>query len=219
MKSYKTLNENDTILIKDLFDLEEALINKNGVEGYKYTVNERKEYSPVTSSSCTPHVIVLYLNRSDDKEFILIYLPKVDLFSIYQQIPGVDLGNRQDLLNQDLYCFFNQPEDENNFTAKDLTICEYPNFSFTHNDLEVKVSYNASEYLSLINNKTKDLTSFYWFDDKTENCNERFKQFIIIEEGGFDKETYELNPDGGLMRMLVGRDINITDLEIFDDGK
>lgn len=217
MKSYKTLNENDTILIKDLFDLEEALTNKNGVDGYKYTVTERKEYKDTTLGVL--HVIVLYLNRSDDKEFILIYLPKVDLFSIYQQIPGVDLGNRQDLLSQDLYCFFNQPEDENNFTPKDLTICEYPNFSFTHNELEVKVSYNASEYLSLINNKTEDLTSFYWFDDKTENCNERFKQFIIIEEGGVDKETYEINPDGGLMRMLVGRDINPSDIEIFDDGK
>ncbi len=67
MISYKTLNKNDTIYVKDFFDMEEALhLGHGGVEGYKYTVTERKDYSPPTSSSRTNHcVIAFYLNRSD----------------------------------------------------------------------------------------------------------------------------------------------------------
>ena len=221
MISYKTLNQNDTIYVKDFFDMEEALhLGHGGVEGYKYTVTERKGYSPATSSSRTNHcVIAFYLNRSDDKEYVLLYIPSLDLFTLYQQVPGIDLGNRQDLLNQELYCFFNSPKDDDNFVPKDLEICEYPNFSFTYNDKEIQVSYNSTKYEIAFNSNTNDLTTFYYFEDKTENCNEKFKQFVIIEEGGIDHETHDINPEGGLVRMLIGRDINQSDIEIFDDGK
>jgi hypothetical protein len=219
MISYKTLNKNDTILIKDIFDLEEALANKQGVEGYKYTVIDREDYSHITSSSRTDkHIITFYLNRSDDIEYILLYIPSLDLFTLYQQVPGINLGNRQDLLNQELYCFFNTPVDDDNFVPRDLDICEYPNFSFTYNK-EIQVNYNSTKYETTVKSNSNDLTTFYYFEDKTENCNEKFKQFVIIEEGGIDHETLDINPEGGLMRLLVGRDINQSDIEIFDDGK
>ena len=207
-------------MIKDIFDLEEALANKQGVEGYKYTITDREDYSHITSSSRTDkYIITFYLNRSDDTEYILLYIPSLDLFTLYQQVPGIDLGNRQDLLNQELYCFFNTPVDDDNFVPRDLDICEYPNFSFIYNNKEIQVNYNSTKYETTVNSNSNDLTTFYYFEDKTENCNEKFKQFVIIEEGGIDHETLDINPEGGLMRLLVGRDINQSDIEIFDDGK
>lgn len=212
------VNINDTLFINDSVDIMESITNDNGPDGYKYSVE--KDEIHLKDINTSNNVNLLKLTRSDGKYFLLNISEKFkDTFvTLYREISEYDYQCRSHLLEQHLYCLFDEPEDRNNFQPCDLNYSKsFTLYCFNRENRDiVDKEYPASHYTTeYFRNKKDDIfTAIHTYNIAN---NEPDAYLMILEEGGIDKETGNKDPDGGFVRLFVGRDVEINYIKTFCD--
>ena len=200
-------NETDTIFIKDEQEILESMDNGHGTDGYKYTVKTVSRFKGINTNR---KFHILDIIRSDGKERIIVIDSDIasDLISVCDFDPSIPRNkNRKELIDNKFFHIFEQPADENNFIPSDL---EYSSEIFTSDECKWNIMFGC-----FLEGSSDLFVQLYCYGVNMDS--EKNEVGYIIEMGGVDRNTGDKNPDGGLVLMYKGRDVEIREIEIFQD--
>ena len=137
---------------------------------------------------------------------------------VYFEADGFQSGNRENLLQQELYWVFAEPRDANNYRVLDLQFAPHLYFNVDVNGEEKEVEFAKMGNLEFHGNATADPpianASFTESNRMVGTVAEYQTMLPVPNPKVVFFEAGVPNEQGGLIRMLQGSDIPVGDIEV-----
>ena len=137
---------------------------------------------------------------------------------VYFEADGFTPGNREDLLNQELYWVFAEPPDTSNYKLLDLEFAPQLNFNVDVNGNAREAEFAKTGNLEFHGKATADPSpSDVSFADSSSMLGTVAEYLTAMRVPNPKVIFFEVgapNPKGGLIRMIQGADIGLGDIEV-----
>ncbi len=118
---WRSINPGDSVVLTDEQSIQESLRRGEGADGLTYLVKSITAI-PELNDLCEWRLLHLDDDEDDVRLLIKIVDQEVDLRVIFAV--GFDPGNRQDMIDNEEFWLFNQPDDEENLELSKLTFAD-----------------------------------------------------------------------------------------------
>jgi len=133
---------------------------------------------------------------------------------VYYEPPEFESGNREDMIEREEFWLFNEPENPDNFECNDLSYAIDIEQTIQTSEGEQELAFNQKSQgemsgtctcLPLKSGMEKTFATLveYIAEQKCEN-----PELLIFELGPEDSK------DGGLIRMMLGAELNFNDIDV-----
>lgn len=212
---WRTLKPGSTFTLSDKNTLEEAMKRGEGVLAQDYIV--KKLFSVQHAEGLAEWILFKIESEDEDLWFMVKIVDDKLEFRVYTE-PEVDEfepGNRRDLIENEQYWLFIEPEDPDHFEFEDLEFTDAFLWEFEDDDgnlieanfsqKKVGIQYGSGRYIPAERGLTDMFTSIIEFKGDSDY---EYTEALIMEVGG------ETSKDGGFINLLLGYTINATDIDI-----
>ncbi|MBZ0264406.1 hypothetical protein K8I28_07030 [bacterium] len=216
-ESWRSLKPGSTITLSDKITLEEAMKRGEGVLAQDYII---KKLFIVQHAEGLAEWIFYKIESEDEDLWLLVKAVDDKLeFRVYTE-PEVDEfepGDRKNLIDNEQYWLFIEPEDPDNFEFDDLEFTDAFLWEFEDDDgnlveanysqKNVGIQYGSGRYIPAERGLTDMFTSIIEFKGDSEY---EYTEALIMEIGG------ETSKEGGWITLMLGYTINETDIDILE---
>ncbi len=216
---WRSLRPGSTIVLKDEQTLADMISSGESVaSGRDYSLREAWRLQEAHGIA-EWQFFRIHSARDEDATWLLIKSAGDALSAgVYFEADGFTPGNREDLLNQQMYWAFAQPPDPNHYKLQDLVFAPQLHFNVEVNGAPRQAEFGKIGNLEFHGKASADpAPSDLSFAQSTEMMGTVAEYRttepvpnpkIIFFEAGIP------NPGGGLIRMLQGSDISVSDIEV-----
>ncbi len=200
-----------TITLKDKQAIEDSMEKGLGMKGADYIVKTVIKLNELND------LVQLYLFLLDDpEELIWIMVKIVDQeldFRVYFEHPQFEPGNRKDMIDQENFWLFMEPENLNNFQYDGLKFTDHIEIDedagdvLNYKEKEFKEMYFNCELLPVSSGVGNPIATIveYQTNQTCEN-----PELLLFELGEQDKS------EGGLIRLMLGCTLRPTEIDVLE---
>lgn len=208
-KFWEGIHPGSTITLKDKQAIEDSMQRGTGMKGLDFTVRNAIQ---ITELNNLAKWFLFMLDDPEDTIWIMVKFVDDELdLRVYFEHPQFMPGNRKDMIDQENYWLFMEPENPENFSMDDLKfsdhieIVEDDGEALIYREKGFKEMHCTCEILPVQSKIKKKVATLVEYQTK-QVCEN--PELLLFELGGQD------SAEGGLIRLLLGCTLGPTEIDI-----
>jgi hypothetical protein len=215
---WEKIKVNNIVTLKDEQGIEDSMEQSKGIGGLDYTV---KSVKTITQTDNLCKWLVFELDSADQVLWMVAKIVDEDVdVIIYFDIPEFPSGSREEMLDNDMFWLFQEPENHDDFDVSEL---KFSKDMFLNHEVDGKVEelhYQLKPQGQLFGTcKTSPSPSGigdtfmgvmeYSTGQECEN-----PEFLILEEGEIPRYQEDEDTEGGWITILLGCKVRGTEVDV-----